>query len=53
MFHGGKPWVSDPNHPHYIAARNAIVKGIQYSIKIFVLIFFFIEIARLFSEKTR
>ena len=30
MYHGGKPWVADFNHPHYQAARNAIVKG--YSI---------------------
>lgn len=24
MGHGGKPWVSDFNHPNYVAARNAI-----------------------------
>lgn len=23
MVHGGKPWAEDPDHPHYIAARNA------------------------------
>lgn len=23
MAHGGKPWTEDPNHPHYMAARNA------------------------------
>ncbi|XP_065070580.1 cytosolic non-specific dipeptidase-like [Rhopilema esculentum] len=23
MGHGGKPWMSDPNHPHYVAGRNA------------------------------
>uniref|UniRef100_A0A336L7Z7 CSON005069 protein n=1 Tax=Culicoides sonorensis TaxID=179676 RepID=A0A336L7Z7_CULSO len=23
MAHGGKPWTEDPNHPHYVAARNA------------------------------
>jgi nonspecific dipeptidase len=26
MFHGGKTWVSDPNHPHYQAGRNAMKK---------------------------
>ena len=29
MGHGGRPWVADPHHPHYQAARNAIVKGIK------------------------
>ncbi|KAM4688467.1 cytosolic non-specific dipeptidase [Discoglossus pictus] len=24
MGHGGKPWVSDFNHPHYVAGRNAM-----------------------------
>lgn len=24
MFHGGKPWVSDVNHPHYMAGRKAV-----------------------------
>lgn len=24
MMHGGKPWVSDFNHPHYIAGRKAV-----------------------------
>ena len=23
MVHGGKPWAEDPNHPHYVAAKNA------------------------------
>jgi len=23
MGHGGQPWMSDPNHPHYVAGRNA------------------------------
>lgn len=23
MAHGGKPWTEDPNHPHYVAAREA------------------------------
>ena len=27
MFHGGKPWVADHKHPHYQAARNAMLKG--------------------------
>jgi len=22
--HGGKPWLSDPNHPHYVAGKKAI-----------------------------
>ncbi len=26
MFHGAKPWVADFKHPHYQAARNALVK---------------------------
>ncbi|XP_077968652.1 cytosolic non-specific dipeptidase-like [Styela clava] len=26
MGHGGKPWVSDPNHPHYVAGRKAVKK---------------------------
>jgi len=26
MEHGGKPWVSDFNHPHYVAGRNAMEK---------------------------
>jgi len=26
MSHGGKPWVANFNHPHYQAARNAIVR---------------------------
>lgn len=26
MFHGGKPWMADFKHPHYQAARNAMVK---------------------------
>lgn len=31
MGHGGQPWRSDPNHPHYIAGRNAMFKvfGVQ------------------------
>jgi nonspecific dipeptidase len=24
MIHGGKPWLSDFNHPHYVAGRNAV-----------------------------
>jgi nonspecific dipeptidase len=28
MNHGAKAWVADFNHPHYQAAKNAIVKGI-------------------------
>lgn len=24
MGHGGKPWVSDFNHPHYVAGRKAM-----------------------------
>ena len=27
MGHGGKPWVSDFNHPNYIAGRNAVKQG--------------------------
>lgn len=27
MFHGGKPWVADHQHPHYQAAKNAMLKG--------------------------
>jgi len=30
MFHGGKPWMADFTHPHYQAARNAMVKGKQF-----------------------
>ena len=29
MEHGGKPWVSDFNHPHYVAGRKAMQKGKQ------------------------
>ena len=29
MGHGGKPWMSDPNHPHYVAGRNATKLGID------------------------
>jgi len=25
--HGGKPWVSDFNHPHYMAGRRAMKTG--------------------------
>lgn len=27
MSHGGKPWVSDFNHPHYMAGRKALKRG--------------------------
>lgn len=27
MGHGGKPWVSDFNHPHYMAGRKALKTG--------------------------
>lgn len=27
MFHGGRPWVTDPNHENYVAARKAIQHG--------------------------
>lgn len=27
MGHGGKPWVSDFNHPHYQAGRRALKTG--------------------------
>lgn len=27
MGHGGKPWVSDFNHPHYLAGRRALKTG--------------------------
>lgn len=27
MGHGGKPWVSDFNHPHYLAGRKAMKTG--------------------------
>ena len=27
MGHGGKPWVADFNHPHYVAGRNAMKSG--------------------------
>lgn len=27
MGHGGKPWVSDFNHPHYLAGRKALKTG--------------------------
>ena len=27
MSHGAKSWVSDFNHPHYQAARNAVLRG--------------------------
>jgi cytosolic nonspecific dipeptidase len=23
MGHGGRPWTADPNHPNYVAGRNA------------------------------
>jgi len=31
MGHGGKPWLSDFNHPHYIAGRNAtkLIYGVE------------------------
>jgi nonspecific dipeptidase len=28
MILGGKPWLSDFNHPHYVAGRNAVKTGI-------------------------
>ena len=28
MGHGGKPWVSDFNHPHYMAGRKAVKTGV-------------------------
>lgn len=31
MEHGGKPWVSDFNHPHYVAGRNAMEKVFNIS----------------------
>nr|XP_042716355.1 cytosolic non-specific dipeptidase isoform X3 [Chrysemys picta bellii] len=31
MGHGGKPWVSDFNHPHYMAGRRAMRTGITTS----------------------
>ena len=27
MFHGAKSWVADFKHPHYQAAKNAMVRG--------------------------
>lgn len=27
MGHGSKAWMSDPNHPHYMAGRKAMKKG--------------------------
>lgn len=27
MNHGSKAWMSDPNHPHYMAGRKAMKKG--------------------------
>ena len=27
MGHGGKPWVSDFNHPHFLAGRKAVKNG--------------------------
>lgn len=27
MFHGGKPWVANHQHPHYQAARKAMLNG--------------------------
>ena len=27
LSHGGKPWVSDFNHPHYLAGRRALKTG--------------------------
>ena len=35
MEHGGKPWVSDFNHPHYVAGRNAMEKGKLYLLPVF------------------
>lgn len=31
MGHGGKPWVSDFNHPHYMAGRRALKTGQTFS----------------------
>lgn len=31
MGHGGKPWVSDFNHPHYMAGRKALHTGWTFS----------------------
>ena len=30
MGHGGQPWMSDPNHPHYVAGRNATKLGSKF-----------------------
>ena len=27
MGHGGKPWMCDPNHPHFVAGRKATKLG--------------------------
>lgn len=32
MGHGGKPWVSDFNHPHYMAGRRALQTGQLFSL---------------------
>jgi len=31
MGHGGKPWVSDFDHPHYIAGRKAMKRGDRFA----------------------
>lgn len=33
MGHGGKPWVSDVNHPNYVAGRKATKTGEPMFIK--------------------
>lgn len=33
MDHGSKAWMSDPNHPHYMAGRKAMKKG-NYNINV-------------------
>lgn len=36
---GSKAWMSDPNHPHYIAGKKAMKKG-NFEFKMLILLLF-------------
>lgn len=38
--HSAKPWVSDFNHPHYVAGRRAIKTGAYCSYSLMIIIIF-------------
>jgi hypothetical protein len=46
MTHGAKAWMADFKHPHYQAARNAMVRGktIKFNQMWFYFIFIFLSI---------